>query len=150
MKLLSGGCHRRPWEKSTLVQIMVWYHQASSHRRQVIIWTNAVMLLIGPSRTNLNVIVIEIYTFLFTEMHLKLSFAKLQPSCLCLNVFKNWQSFQFIIIKINSSLTVRFDQSAMSRGIHLRVILHEKLTVSILDMSVKMTNFMITAASARG
>ena len=45
-------------------------------RRQVIIWTNAGILLIGPLGTNLSEILIEIQTFSFKKMHLKVSSGK--------------------------------------------------------------------------
>ena len=45
-------------------------------RRQAIIWTNAGILLIGPSGTNFSEILIEILTFSFTKMRLKVSSAK--------------------------------------------------------------------------
>ena len=51
-------------------------------RCQVIIWTNAGMLLIGHLETNLREIFIEIHTFLFKKMHLKTSSAKWRPICL--------------------------------------------------------------------
>ena len=54
----------------------------SPGRRQAIIWTNALSLLIGPSGTNL----IEILTFSFKKMRLKVSSAKRWPFCLGLNV----------------------------------------------------------------
>ena len=54
--------------------------------RQAIIWTNAGILLIGPFRTNFSEILIEIHTFSFKKMHLKISSGKWQPSCLGLNV----------------------------------------------------------------
>ena len=41
--------------------------------RQAIIWTNAGILLIEPLRTNFSEISIEIHTFSFKEMHLKMS-----------------------------------------------------------------------------
>ena len=41
-------------------------------RREAIIWTNAVILLIGPLGTNFSEILIEIQTFSFKKMHLKL------------------------------------------------------------------------------
>ena len=41
-------------------------------RRQAIIWTNAGILLIGPLGTNFSEIVIEIHTFPFKKMHLKM------------------------------------------------------------------------------
>ena len=39
---------------------------------QAIIWTDAGILLIRPSGTNLSEILIEIYTFSFNKMHLKI------------------------------------------------------------------------------
>ena len=60
----------------------------SPDRRQAIIWTNAGILLIGPLGTNFNEILLEIYTFSFTKMHLKMSSGKWRPFCLCLNVLK--------------------------------------------------------------
>ena len=44
----------------------------SSGRCQAIIWTNAGILLIGPLGTNFSEILIEIYTFSFKKMHLKM------------------------------------------------------------------------------
>ena len=61
----------------------------SPDRRQAIIWTNAGILLIRPLGTNFNEILIEIPTFLFTKMRLKVSSAKRQPFCLGLNVLTN-------------------------------------------------------------
>ena len=42
-------------------------------RRQAIIWTNAGILVIGPLGTNFSEILIEIITFSFKKMHLKMS-----------------------------------------------------------------------------
>ena len=58
----------------------------SPGRRQAIILTNAGILLIGPLGTNFNGILIEIQTFSFKEVRLKLSSAKWRPFCLGLNV----------------------------------------------------------------
>ena len=55
-------------------------------RRQAIIWTNAGILLIGPVGTNFSEILIEIYTFSFKKVRLKISSAKWRPCCLGLNV----------------------------------------------------------------
>ena len=55
-------------------------------RRQAIIWTSAGILLIGPSGTNFREILIEIHTFSFKKMHLKVSSANWRPFCLGLNV----------------------------------------------------------------
>ena len=60
----------------------------SPERRQAIVWTNAGILLIGPWGTNFNEILIEIHTFSFKKMRLKVSSAKLRPSCLGLNVLR--------------------------------------------------------------
>ena len=61
----------------------------SPSRRQAIIWTNAGILLIGPSGTNFSEILIEIITFSFKKMRLKVSSAKWRPCCLGLNVLAN-------------------------------------------------------------
>ena len=55
-------------------------------QRQAIIGTNAGILLIGPLGTDFSEILIEIYTFSFKKMYLKMSSGKLRPSCLGLNV----------------------------------------------------------------
>ena len=59
-------------------------------QRQAIIWTSAGILLIGPSGTNFNEILIEIHTFSFKKMHLKISSGKWRPFCLGLNVLTNY------------------------------------------------------------
>ena len=58
----------------------------SPDRRQAIIWTNAGLLLIGPLGTNFSEILIEILTFSFKKMRMKVSSAKRRPFCLGLNV----------------------------------------------------------------
>ena len=60
----------------------------SPGRRQAIIWTNAGILLIEPLGTNFSEMLLEIYTFSFTKMHLKMS-GKWRPFCLGLNVLNN-------------------------------------------------------------
>ena len=60
----------------------------SPGRRQAIIWTNAGILLIGPVGTNFSEILIEIDTFSFIKMHLKMLSGERRPFCLCLNVLK--------------------------------------------------------------
>ena len=56
----------------------------SPGRRQAIIWTNVGILLIGPLGINFSENLIEIYTFSFRKMHLKMS-GKWRPFCLGLN-----------------------------------------------------------------
>ena len=58
----------------------------SPGRQQAIIRTNAGILLIGPLGTNFSGIFIEIHTFSFKKMHLKMSPGKWRPTCLGLNV----------------------------------------------------------------
>ena len=53
---------------------------------QAIIWTNTGILLIEPLGTNVNEILIKIYTFALKKMDLKISSGKWRPSCLGLNV----------------------------------------------------------------
>ena len=61
----------------------------SPDRRQAIIWTNDGILLIGPLGTNFSEISIEILTFAFKKMRLKVSAAKRRPFCLGLNVLND-------------------------------------------------------------
>ena len=58
----------------------------SPGRRQAVIWTNAGILLIAPSGTNFSEILIELHTFPFMKMHLKMSSGNWRPFCLSLNV----------------------------------------------------------------
>ena len=66
--------------------IIVSDNGLSPNRRQAIIWTNSLILLIRPLGTNFNEILIEILTFSFRKMRLKVSSAKCRPFCLGLNV----------------------------------------------------------------
>ena len=66
------------------------YNGLSPNRRQAIIWTNAGILLIEPLGTNFNEIFIQILTFSFKKMRLKVSSAKRRPFCLGLNVLMHW------------------------------------------------------------
>ena len=61
----------------------------SPGRRQAIIWTSAGIVLIGPLGTNFSEILIEIHTFSFKKMLLKMSSAKWRPFCLSPNVIKD-------------------------------------------------------------
>ena len=64
----------------------------SPGRRQVIIWTNAGILLIGPLGTNFSEVEIGIHAFSYKKMHLKMSSVKWRPFCLGLNVLKKTRS----------------------------------------------------------
>ena len=71
-------------------------HIANTHTHtqilntQAIFWTNAWILLIGSLGTNFSGFVIEIHTFWFKKMHLKMSYGEWRPVCLGLNV---WNPF---------------------------------------------------------
>ena len=58
----------------------------SRNRRQAITSTNVGILLIGPLGTNFSEMLIEIHTFSFKKIHLKMSSGKWRPFCLGLNV----------------------------------------------------------------
>ena len=77
-------------------QQCTWYHCYFWQFGAIILWisTNAGILLIGPLGTNLSEIVIEIHTFSFKKMHLKMSSGKWRPFCLGLNVLRyiSWQT----------------------------------------------------------
>ena len=60
--------------------------------RQVIIWTNAGILLIGPLGTNFSEILSKIQSFSFKKMHMKMLSGKWRPCCPGLNVLVYLQS----------------------------------------------------------
>ena len=69
--------------------IIGWDNGLSPNRRQGMIWTNAGILLIGPSGTKIIEILIKIHSFSVKKMHLKLSSAKWRPFGFDLNVLSN-------------------------------------------------------------
>ena len=58
----------------------------SPGRRQAVIWTIPGLLLIGKVGTSFSGILIEIHTFSFKKMHLKMSSGKWWPFCFGLNM----------------------------------------------------------------
>ena len=68
----------------------------SSDRRQAIISTNTGIVLIGPLGTNFSEILIEIHTFSFKKMLLKMSSGKGRPFCLGLNVLNPSRGIHYI------------------------------------------------------
>ena len=58
----------------------------SPGRRQAITWTNVGISLIEPIGTNFSEMLIEIHTFSFKKIHLKMSSAKWRPISVGLNV----------------------------------------------------------------
>ena len=65
---------------------MNWVNTGSGNgllpvRRQAITWTNAGLLSIGPLGMNFSEILIEVYTFSFKKMWLKMLSVKWRPFC---------------------------------------------------------------------
>ena len=86
----------------------------SPGRRQAITRTNAGILLIGPLGTNFGEILVEIPTFSFKKMHLKVSSAKWRPFCLGLNVLAlsrqqaiTWSNKQRVLMHGHQGWNVR-------------------------------------------
>ena len=74
----------------------------SPGQRQAIIWTNAGWLSIGTSGTNVSEFFIEIHSFSFNKMHLKMSSGKWKSSCPGLNVLIK----QFDLIQKSSKIYI--------------------------------------------
>ena len=74
----------------------------SPGRRLAITWTNVGILLIGPLGTNFSEMLIEIHTFSFKKIHLKMSSGKWQPFCLGLNVLMSCD-FTTLLLQTNYS-----------------------------------------------
>ena len=114
----------------------------SPERRQAIIWNNAGILFIGPSWTNFSEILIEIHTFSFKKMHLKISSVKWRPFCLglnvlshqCLHTYRLWHwefgtkhKDAFVgYFSRNWSLKFRNDENHWKRGWKLLIMLQGK------------------------
>ena len=78
------------------------YNGLSPGRRQAITWTNAGILLIRPLGKKFNEILIQIHTFSFKEMHLKMLSGKWRPFCLGLNILTAYlYGFIFCILPIS-------------------------------------------------
>ena len=67
-------------------------------QHQVIIWTNAGILLTRTLKTNFSEILSEIYIYFFKGIHLKMSSAKWHIFCLGLNVLIMYATEDEIII----------------------------------------------------
>ena len=79
------------WGRVTHICVSKWNSIGSDNGllpgwRQAIIWTNVGIWLIGPMGANFNETLIEIYTFSFKIMHVKMSSGKWWPFCPGLDV----------------------------------------------------------------
>ena len=63
----------------------------SPGQRQAVVKTNAGILLIWPLGINFSEMLMEIHTFSFKQIHLKMSSVKQWPVCPSLNVLKEFQ-----------------------------------------------------------
>ena len=81
----------------------------SPDQRQAIIWTNDGIVLIGPLGTNFSEISIEILTFSFKKMCLKVSSAKRRPFCIGLNEFKMQPTgFWWLLLKLRLVIDILY------------------------------------------
>ena len=80
----------------------------SPERRQAIIWTNAGIWLTGPLGTNFSEILIEIHTFSFKKMHLKMSSEKWRLFCRGLNVLIQVWMNNYILYNVQRKETYSF------------------------------------------
>ena len=109
----------------------------SPGRRQAIIWTNAVILSIGPLGTNFNEILIEIYIFIqenvFENVVRKMASILSRPQCVkCWwhadqKALKGWSFYKCFTVLISFYLIVRFfpvayliQNKACSPGVELQ------------------------------
>ena len=85
----------------------------SPGRRQTIIWNNAGILLIGLLGTKFSEILIEILTFSFKKMRLKVSSAKWRPFCLGLNVImqSGCDDSCYVTITNRTNVTIHYTYS---------------------------------------
>ena len=91
-------------------------------RRQAFIWTNAGILLIAPLGTNFSEILIKIYIFSDTKMHLKMS-AKWEPFCVCLNVqnIKGCMYSSHHILSV-SEFQLKLERKITPSGTEIRIV----------------------------
>ena len=115
----------------------------SPGRCQAIIWTNARILLIGPSGTNFSEIWIEIDISSFKKTHLKISSAKCRPSCLGLNVLRANNG-----PPINHMLNVARSFTIQSLCSYISMILEWQFSITtcnglLLDLTVYHTQWLL-------
>ena len=91
----------------------------SPGQRQAIILTNTGILLIGPLETNFSEFLIEILTFSFKKMRLKVSSVKWRPFCLGHNVLSTPLSWVSVCVWDQYSFTHLITGSQKSTGIQV-------------------------------
>ena len=89
------------------------------------IWTNADIVLIWPYETNFSEILIEILTFSFTKISLKVSSAKWRPFCLGLNVLSK-------VYIITANALISHDQDGLTVTENYFAKVHETFHTSFI------------------
>ena len=92
----------------------------SPARHQAIIWTNAGILLIGPLGTKFSEILIEILSFSFKQIHLKVSSAK------WLNVLSRPQCVKFQCFFLDLILTISLTYNNVIAKIQYKNGIHQQ------------------------
>ena len=109
----------------------------SPGRPQAIIWTNAGILLMGSLWTNFSEILIEIPTFSFKKMRLKVSSAKSRSFCLGLNVLMKEPLMKFFNFELSNTYITGdlffnrssvFYEMASSQGLSLMIPIMKLIT----------------------
>ena len=109
----------------------------SPRRRQAIIWTNAGILLFRPLGTKFSDILIEIPTFSFKKMHLKMSSAKWRPFCLGPNVLKGVR----IAAYLGKKITYNHNKKSPRIGLWKMKVQNRVLNIKALwNIKTKQTN----------
>ena len=109
----------------------------SPGRRQAIIRTNAGLLLIGPLGTNFSEILMEILTFSFKKMRLKVSSAKRRPFYLGLNVLIH---FSYLVLRISRQTEIQITSI---------VCFHEELIIIVTRGDEIAAHACVVVVSAR-
>ena len=108
----------------------------SPGRHQAIIWNNDGILLIWPLETSFSEILIEIHSFSFKKMHLKMSSGKWRPFCLGLNVLKGFPN-EKAHTQINADTTAngwisKRKYVAWWSCLNINIILDLKITIGFM------------------
>ena len=116
----------------------------SPNQRQAIIWTNDGILLVETLGTNFSEILIEIHTFSFKKMHLKMSSEKKWPFCFGLNVFRNTKAGSVIWI------IYKMEMTCLNPPVYLHRMLRWQLSTCVCFHSLSTNERSILSCSSSG
>ena len=117
----------------------------SPGRRQAITWTNVGILLIGLLGTNFSEMSIEIHTFSFKKIHLKMSSGKWQQFCLGLNVLMLSTSFDFLPVNFVNMNERHINTIHMNRYMAITTMTIDMQTYTLLSPTCRVTLWLATA-----